>query len=363
MGVEFIGYVAARDSSETRPATGPAVDVAHIEAAARAHEAGGFDRVLVAFHSTSPDSLQIAQHITSVTSRLGVMIAHRPGFTQPTVAARQFATLDQLSGGRVAIHVITGGDDVELAQDGSFLPKDDRYKRTDEYLDILRRVWTAEEPFDHTGRFYLFEKAFSAVKPVAKPHLPIYFGGASGPAIRVAAKHADVYALWGETLAQTREIVSRVSGEAARYSRAPRFSLSLRPILADTEEAAWRRAADILDRARAFQDATGFRRTKEPVNAGSTRLLEAAAQGPRLDKRLWTELSALTGAKGNSTSLVGTPEQVADAMLDYHDLGVSTFLIRGFDPIEDAVDYGARLIPLVRRLVAERRSSTHEAAA
>ena len=361
MSVEFIGYVAARDSSETRPPKGPAVDVAHIEAAARAHEEGGFDRVLVAFHSTSPDSLQIAQHIASVTRRLGLMIAHRPGFTQPTVAARQFATLDQLTGGRVAVHIITGGDDAELAQDGSFLPKDDRYARTDEYLDIVRRVWTSEEPFDHAGRFYLFEKAYSAVKPVAK--LPIYFGGASDAAVRVAARHADVYALWGETLAQTREIIARVRGEAARHGRSPRFSLSLRPILADTEEAAWRRAADILDRARALQDETGFRRKGDPANAGSTRLLEAAAQGARLDKRLWTELSALTGARGNSTSLVGTPEQVADAMLDYHELGVSTFLIRGFDPIDDAFEYGARLLPLVRRLVQERRGSNREAAA
>ena len=360
MPVEFIGYVGARNFSETQPAEGPPVDIAHIEAAARAHEEGGFDRALIAFHSTSPDSLQIAQHITSVTSRLGVMIAHRPGFTQPTVAARQFATLDQLSGGRVAIHVITGGDDAELAQDGSFIAKDERYARTDEYLEVARRVWTSGEPFDHEGQFYCFAKAFSAVKPVAE--LPVYFGGASEAAVRVAAKHADVYALWGETLAQTREIVGRVRAEAARQGREIRFSLSLRPIIADTEEAAWRRADDILERARALQDETGFRRSREPQNAGSLRLLEAASKGDRHDKRLWTALSALTGAKGNSTSLVGTPEQVADALLDYHALGVSTFLIRGFDPIEDAREYGAQLIPLMRRAIAERDAASREAA-
>jgi alkanesulfonate monooxygenase len=133
-----------------------------------------------------------------------------------------------------------------------------------------------------------------------------------------------------------------------------RFSLSFRPILADTEEKAWKRADDILDRARALADQTGYKRVGEPPNSGSQRLLAAAAQGTRLDKRLWTAMAALTGAKGNSTALVGTPEQVADALLDYYDLGVSTFLIRGFDPLEDAIDYGKALIPLTRELVAQR---------
>ena len=121
MTIEFIGYIGTRKFSETHPAEGPIVDRAHIEAAARAHEEGGFDRALVAFHSTSPESILIAQHAAFVTERLGLMVAHRPGFTAPTLAARQFATLDQLSGGRAAVHIITGGDDAELRQDGSFL--------------------------------------------------------------------------------------------------------------------------------------------------------------------------------------------------------------------------------------------------
>jgi alkanesulfonate monooxygenase len=89
---------------------------------------------------------------------------------------------------------------------------------------------------------------------------------------------------------------------------------------------------------------------------GSQRLLAAAAQGKVLDKRLWTEIAALTGAKGNSTALVGTPEQVTESLLDYHDAGISTFLIRGFDPLEDALQYGRELIPLVRAEV-ERRAA------
>lgn len=354
MSVEFIGYIATREASEIIPPTGPVIDLDHIETVARVHDEGGFDRALVAFHSTSPESILIAQHAASVTKRLNVMIAHRPGFTQPTLAARQFATLDQLTRGRVGVHIITGGDDAELRQDGDFLTKDERYERTDEYLEVVRKVWTSDKPFDHHGKHYRFERAFSTVKSWQTPHIPVYFGGASDAAIAVAGKHADIYALWGETHVQVRELTGRVRAAAARHGRSPRFSLSLRPILAETEEKAWKRADEILDRARALLDKTGFRRSSEPVNSGSLRLLDAAKQGVRLDKRLWTAVAALTGARGNSTALVGTPEQVADALLDYYDLGVTTFLIRGFEPLKDAIEYGQSLLPATRRLLAER---------
>jgi alkanesulfonate monooxygenase len=355
MSVEFIGYIGTRLQSEIITAQGPALDPAHVEQAARIHEDGGFDRALVAFHSTSPESILVAGHAASVTKRLGLLIAHRPGFTAPTLAARQLATLDVFTGGRVALHVITGGSDQELRQDGSFIGKDERYARTDEYLEIVRREWTSTAPFDHHGRFYQVEQAFSAVKSPQQPHIPVYFGGASDAAIRVAGKHADVYALWGETYAQVAELVGRVRNEAARHGRTIRFSLSLRPILAGTEAKAWARANDILERATAQAERAGTFRKAPPENAGSQRLLAAAAQGARLDKRLWTGIAGLLGAQGNSTALVGTPEQVADALLDYHDLGITTFLIRGFDPLEDAIGYGRDLLPLTRALIDQRR--------
>jgi alkanesulfonate monooxygenase len=352
MSVEFIGFVGTQHSSEIHLASGPVIDLDYVEKMSRAHEEGGFDRVLVAFHSTSPESILVAAHAASLIKRLTFMIAHRPGFTAPTLAARQFATLDQFTGGRVAVHVITGGSDVELRQDGDFLTKDERYERTDEYLDVVLKTWTSTEPFDHHGKYYRFERAFSAVKAIQRPHIPVYFGGASDAAIEVAGKHADIYALWGETHAQVRELVGRVRAAAAKHGRQIRFSLSLRPILADTEEKAWARADSILERARELNEKTGGLNFAPPPNAGSQRLLAAAAQGARLDKRLWTGIAGLLGAKGNSTSLVGTPDQVADAMLDYYDLGITTFLIRGFDPYEDAIDYGRKLIPRVRELVA-----------
>ena len=359
MSIEFIGYIATQPGSEIHPRSGPTIQPDYVEKVARAHEEAGFDRALVAFHSNSPDSAFVAAHAASVTSRLKFLIAHRPGFIAPTLAARQFATLDVFNGGRTAIHIITGGDDKELRADGSFIGKDERYARTDEYLDVVRQEWTRDAPFDYHGEYYQFEGAHSAVKSPQLPHIPVYFGGSSPAAIAVAGKHADVYALWGETYEQVRDVVKQVRAEAAKHGRTVRFSLSLRPILAETEDQAWARADSILQRATAIAQANGFVK-REPPNEGSRRLLAAAAQGSRLDKRLWTGIAGLLGAQGNSTSLVGTPEQVAEALLDYYDLGITTFLIRGFDPLDDAIDYGKKLIPLTRELVAQREREAQE---
>ena len=142
--------------------------------------------------------------------------------------------------------------------------------------------------------------------------------------------------------------------EAAKHGRSIRFSVSFRPILAETEDAAWARAENILERTRALRVQQGYSRGGPQQSEGARRLLAAAEQGERVDKRLWTAIAKETGGRSNSTALVGTPEQVADALLDYYDLGVTTFLIRGFDPLEDVVDYGRTLIPRVRELVAQR---------
>jgi alkanesulfonate monooxygenase len=145
-----------------------------------------------------------------------------------------------------------------------------------------------------------------------------------------------------------------VRASAARYGRSPGFSLSLRPVIAGTEEAAWKKANDIVEQVRANRQAAGLPTIgHRPANDGARRLLQTAS-ALRQDKRLWTGVAALTGAAGNSTGLVGTPEQVAESMLDYYDIGVDHFLIRGFDPLADAIDYGRELIPLVRDNVALR---------
>ncbi|MFC4166465.1 LLM class flavin-dependent oxidoreductase [Teichococcus aestuarii] len=355
--LEFIGMIQPRQQSEIHPASGPAIDPGYLRASAQAHDQGGFDRILIGWYSNGPDGLQLATHAAAHTEKVGFLVAHRPGFQAPSTAARAFATLDQLSDGRAALHAISGGDDTDQARDGDWLNKDDRYARTDEYLSVLKAIWTAGAPVDHEGEYYRIKGASSEVRSVQQPRIPLYFGGASEAALRVAGRHADVYALWGETRAQVREIVARVRAEAAKHGREKevRFSLSFRPILAETESAAWEKAERILHRIRQVrgQAALGAGGAA-PQNAGSQRLLDAAALGDRPEGRLYTAIARETGARGNTTALVGTPEQVAEAFLEYHELGVSTFLIRGFDPLEDAVEYGRSLLPATRRLLAER---------
>jgi alkanesulfonate monooxygenase len=148
-----------------------------------------------------------------------------------------------------------------------------------------------------------------------------------------------------------------VRAAAAAQGRQIRFSVSFRPILAATEDAAWDRARRILAETRRLREAAGLGVGSPQQSEGARRLLAAAERGSRVDKRLWTEIAQLSGGRSNSTALVGTPEQVADALADYYDIGVTTFLIRGFDPLEDALDYGRELIPRVRELVAARQAN------
>ena len=363
MSVEFIGMIQSQKQSEIHPPSGPVVDRDYVRAFAQAHEQAGFDRILVPHHSTGPSATLTISYAAAVTERIHFMLAHRPGFTSPTLAARQIATLDQFTGGRLGVHFISGGSDDEQKRDGDYLDHDQRYARTDEYLDVLKRVWTETQPFDHEGQFYRFERGFSEVKPAQKPHVPIYFGGASSAALTVAGKHADVYALWGESLDQVRELTTRVRAEAAKHGREVRFSVSFRPVLAETEAQAWQRADQILERTRALRVQAGYSRGGPQQSEGARRLLAAADQGDRVDQRLWTAIARETGGRSNSTGLVGTPAQVADALLAYYELGVTTFLIRGFDPLEDANDYGRELIPRVRELVARHDAGQRRRAA
>jgi alkanesulfonate monooxygenase len=348
MSIEVIGMVATKDFSETHGShtEGPAVDPSYLARFARVHEEAGFDRVLIGYGSSSPDGFAVAASVLHGTERLRVLIAHRPGFVQPTVTARKLATLDALTGGgRVAVHHISGGDEADQRRDGDFVDHGGRYRRTGEFMGVLRRTLTSAEPFDHTGEFYRFEGAYSSVRA----DIPLYFGGASPAAVGVGGEHADVYMLWGEPLAEVAERVARVRAEAAGHGREITFSLSTRPIVGATEEEAWERAGRI--RA-ATAERLGASRpgdyARQSTSVGAARLQEQGAAREVHDERLWYGVTNLTGPGGNSTALVGTAEQVAAALLKYREAGVTRFLIRGFDPVEDVVSWGKELVPLLR---------------
>jgi alkanesulfonate monooxygenase len=351
MPVEMIGWIAPRVSSEVQAPQGPPFDLDVIAVTARVHERADFDRVLIGYFSDAPDGFLVGAHAAATTTRLGFLLAHRPGFVSPTLAARKLATLDQLSGGRLAVHIIAGGSDADQAKDGDFTDHAGRYRRVSEYIELLRRTWTSTVPFDHVGEFYRIKRAYSEIRCKQSPHIPIYGGGGSNDAIQALAPHVDHYMLWGEPLRETAMFLGQVRQAAMAAGKSPpRFSLSTRPILAETDDKAWDRARSILDRVKAQRQGAPPPR---PENLGSQRLLSAAAESEVHDSCLWMKLAEVTGARGNSTALVGAPDTVAKALLAYYKIGAGSLLIRGYEPLEDAEQYGAELIPLIRELVAE----------
>ena len=363
MPVEFLGIGATNNGTETTPRSGPAFDKDYTLALARTHEQNGWDRVLTAYGSGSPDPAQAAAYIADHTERLQLLLAHRPNVSYPTFAAKTVATLDQISDGRLTLHVITGGNDHEQRREGDTLPKDQRYDRTREAIQIFKRAWTSTEPFDFHGEHYSFDDFVLDVEPAQKPRPKISFGGSSPAAYRVGAEEADIYALWGEPLAGTAEQIRTITELAAAAGRpAPAFQVAFRPILGRTEEAAWEKAYDTVARIRSRtaggQPITRRHNLTNPENAGSQRLLAVAEQGERHDRALWTVTAAATGGAGNSTALVGTPETVAAALLDYYDLGVRILSARGYDLLADAAEFGREVIPLVRAEVARRDAAS-----
>ncbi len=181
------------------------------------------------------------------TQKIAFLLAHRPGFVSPTLAARKFATLEHLLGGRLAVHIISGGNDAEQRRDGDYLDHDQRYARTDAFLDTIRKVWTAEQPVDIDNDFFIRRnRARSAIRPLQKPHIPLYFGGSSEAAITVAGKHANVFALWGSRWRRLRKLSSGYGPKRQKHQREIGFSVSFRPIIADSEAEAREKAEHIL---------------------------------------------------------------------------------------------------------------------
>ncbi len=342
--------VAPPASSNTVHIVGGGIDADYITAFTQAHEQSGFDAILIGHSSSSADGFGIAQHAAYHSERINILLAHRPGFAAPTQAARRVATLDNLIGGRLWLHIITGGVDADQRRDGDYLSHDERYRRTDEYLEVMRGIWNSDQPFDYEGEFYQVQRAASEVSAVQQPHVPLWFGGISDAAIPVGAKHCDTYALFGEPRADVAKLMQRINDAAAPHNRRLRFNVSFRPIIADTEAQAWRKANDILAGVKASTPASASTRVPEAETA--RRLVKLIEGGEVQDERLWVPLAAAAGGSGNTTALVGTPEQVAAAIAKYYEMGVSGVLIRGFDPFNDTVEFGRELIPQIRAQVA-----------
>jgi alkanesulfonate monooxygenase len=368
MPVEFLGIAATNDGTEIRARSGQSFDREYTLRLARAHRDFGWDRVLTAYSSGLPDPAQAAAYIATHVDGLQLLLAHRPNVSYPTFAAKTFATIDQISDGRLTVHFITGGNDREQQREGDYLNKDERYERTREYIGIVKRAWTEHEPFDHEGAHYRFADFVSDTFPVRQPRPLVSFGGSSPAAYAAGGAEADIFCLWGEPLKQTGEQIAsvRAAARAAGRTDTPKIQVAFRPIIAPTDELAWEKAhrivADIEARRQPNMALVGQFHASRPENTGSRRLVDLAESGEHFDRAMWTRTAAVTGGAGNSNALVGTPEKVAEALLDYYDLGVEILSARGYDTLGDAIDFGRYVIPLVREEVAKRDRERERAA-
>jgi len=375
MDIELLGVLFYKDSSEDgQQAGGAPLELETIGKLARLFEENDYDRVLILQNSFAADPLPIASYVAAITKRLAFMVAHRPGFIAPTMAARLFATLDHLSQGRAGVHIITAANDVETQCDGDFLTKDERYRRSREYVEVLRLIWGATDPVTFEGDFYKFNRALSELRPY-NGSIPIYWGGASPLALEFGGQSADVHAMSGlQPLAQMRTFADSIKASAAKAGRPIKLQASVKMIIGDTEEAAWKKAQDVLDNVQATAERQEALRksgktasvpgmriddalTTSKGGSGVNRLTLLADGSDVVDKRLWT--GAMKASQTFATPmippvLVGTPEQVVDAIGDYYDLGITGFLMTGFDALRDIPLFGAEINPLLRKMARSR---------
>jgi alkanesulfonate monooxygenase len=317
----------------------------------------GFDYTLLGYSSNGVDPFVVASRVLARTERLKTIVALRPNIVHPTVAAQSLATLDHLGGGRTIVHIISGGSDAEQRKQGDYLPKSERYARSAEYIEILRRVWTEEAPISHEGAHYRFEEFGPGSQPLSGGPLPISIGGASDEAFDVGSRLADVFTLWGEPLQETADQIARVRTLAAAAGRDPdaiRFWVTFRPVVAETEELAWRKAEQIVGQSGGQLWAGARNRADPPANVGSLRLREIAERSERHDTALWMPRS-IAGTGGASSLLVGTPDTIASAIEAYVDLGADIISLPSAGNLDGTIDTGRYIIPLVRERLGQLR--------
>jgi len=314
---------------------------------AQAADSLGYYGVLLPTGRSCEDSWIVASALVPLTERLKFLVAVRPGLQTPSVAARMTSTLDRLSGGRLLINVVTGGDPVELAGDGIFLDHDERYRLTDEFLHVYRRL-LAGETVDFDGTHIQSKGGKLIFPPVQHPHPPLYFGGSSGAGQVVAAEHVDHYLTWGEPPAQVAEKIAEARSHAAKRGRTLRFGIRLHVIVRETDKEAWEAADELL---RYVDDATIesaqkiFARHDSVGQHRMARLHKGGRAALEISPNLWAGVGLVRGGAG--TALVGDPETVAARIREYAALGIDSFIFSGYPHLEESYRFAELVFPLL----------------
>lgn len=315
---------------------------------ARTAEDLGFEAVLTPTGTWCEDSWVSTAALIAATRRLKFMVAFRPGSITPTLAAQMAATFQRHSAGRCLLNVVTGGDPGEQRRFGDHLGHDDRYARTDEFLAIVRGAWSGT-PFDFAGAHYQVEGATTRIAPDPCPE--IYFGGASAPAEGVAARRADVYLTWGEPPDLVAPRVARVRARAEAEGRTVRFGIRLHVISRDTAAAAWAETDRLLEQMSddvIAQAQQGFTRSESVGQARMQSLHGGSREGLVVAPNLWAGIGLVRGGAG--TALVGSHDEVAARIAEYHHLGFEEFILSGHPHVEEAYWVGEHVRPRLAQM-------------
>lgn len=317
----------------------------------------GYEGVLIPTGRSCEDPWTVASSLIDATRRLKFLVALRPGLVTPVQQARIAATFDRLSGGRLLVNLVTGGDAEELAGDGLFLPHAERYALSEEFLTIWRETLARShrgEAFDFEGRHLRVQGARLLYPPLQAPYPSLFFGGSSPEAHELAARQLDTYLTWGETPAAVAEKVADVRARAARHGRTLKFGIRLHVIVRETEDAAWAAAGELLQHLDPATVAAAQAKFAQMDSEGQRRM--AALHGGRYDPsdirrglevspNLWAGVGLVRGGAG--TALVGNPDQVAARIREYADLGLEYFVLSGYPHLEEAYRFAELVFPLL----------------
>lgn len=326
---------------------GRAVDLPYLTQVAKAADAIGYYGALLPTGRSCEDSWVVASALAPLTQRLRFLVAVRPGLQSPTLAARMTSTLDRISGGRLLINVVTGGDPVENKGDGIFLSHDERYEVTREFLDIYKAVLRGET-VAFEGKHFRIEGGRLLFPPVQTPHPPLYFGGSSEAANAVAAEQIDKYLTWGEPPADVATKVDHVRGLAEEAGRAVSFGIRLHVIVRETNDEAWADADRLISRLddRTIAEAQKvFARMDSVGQSRMSRLHGGHRDKLEISPNLWAGVGLVRGGAG--TALVGDAATVAERIDEYRRIGIDTFILSGYPHLEEAYRFGELVLPLL----------------
>ncbi|MHC5859127.1 FMNH2-dependent alkanesulfonate monooxygenase [Nostoc sp.] len=324
---------------------GRAVSFPYLRQIAQAVDDLGYTGALLPTGRSCEDAWIMASTLVSLTRRMRFLVAIRPGLVSPGVAARMAATFDRVSEGRLLINVVTGGDPVELAGDGLHLDHDQRYELTDEFLTVWRAIASGEQA-NFQGEYFNIQDGKLLFPAVQKPHPPLWFGGSSPVAQKIAAKHVDVYLTWGEPPAQVAEKIASVRRLAEAEGRTLRFGIRLHVIVRETTSEAWDAANQLIkyvDDEAIAKAQKAYARMDSVGQSRMTQLHHGNREALEISPNLWAGVGLVRGGAG--TALVGDPQTVAARILEYAALGVESFIFSGYPHLEEAYRVAELLFP------------------